>query len=262
MFARKQPVVLKLDLYSSLFILGRPSQTTVTGPSLRASFEVNLCPILKTNTPLQRPCNSLNEGCLARIKEKWLRDGRSKLADASPLTARKENRQWLGLHENGLLARIKKEMTPWWSFEISRRFTARHAESWAANRWSLRHSHHEEVTNHSAHWTPLIRIHTYNGIANFWNGYNSRKRRLLRVLLFRTWSTRWREVTVLKACAYDVRKAPIRDLLISIHKTRDFEWQTAHKKGCQENRCVRPAAAYLAISLLQPSGERNKLFRQ
>ena len=46
--------------------------------------------------------------------------------------------------------------------------------------------------------------------------------------------------TVLKACAYDVRKVPIRDLLISIHKTRDFESQTAHTKGCQENRCERP----------------------
>ena len=43
---------------------------------------------------------------------------------------------------------------------------------------------------------------------------------------------------MLKVCAYDVRKAPIRDLLISIHKTRDFEWQTAHTKGCQENRCA------------------------
>ena len=42
---------------------------------------------------------------------------------------------------------------------------------------------------------------------------------------------------MLKVCAYNVRKAPIRDLLISIHKTRDFEWQTAHTKGCQENRC-------------------------
>ena len=42
---------------------------------------------------------------------------------------------------------------------------------------------------------------------------------------------------MLKACAYNIRKAPIRDLLISIHKTRDFEWQTAHTKGCQENRC-------------------------
>ena len=41
-----------------------------------------------------------------------------------------------------------------------------------------------------------------------------------------------------KACAYDVRKALIRDLLISIHKTRGFEWQTAHTKGCLENRCV------------------------
>ena len=80
----------------------------------------------------------------------------------------------------------KKEMTPWRSFEISRRFAAHHTESLAANRWSLRHSDHEEVasTNHSAHWAPLIRIHTYNGIANFslesqnfWNGYNSRKRR-------------------------------------------------------------------------------------
>ena len=42
-----------------------------------------------------------------------------------------------------------------------------------------------------------------------------------------------------KACAYDVRKALIRDLLISIHKTRGFEWQTAHTKGCLENRCVK-----------------------
>ena len=41
-----------------------------------------------------------------------------------------------------------------------------------------------------------------------------------------------------KACEYDVRKALIRDLLISIHKTRGFEWQTAHTKGCLENRCV------------------------
>ena len=74
-------------------------------------------------------------------------------------------------------------------------------------------------------------------LQNFWNGYNSRKRRLLRVLFFRMWSTRWRPVTVLKACAFYVGKAPIRDLLMSIHKTRDFEWQTAHTKGCQENRC-------------------------
>ena len=40
-----------------------------------------------------------------------------------------------------------------------------------------------------------------------------------------------------RACAYDIRKVPIRDFLISIHKTRGFEWQTAHPKGCQENRC-------------------------
>ena len=46
-------------------------------------------------------------------------------------------------------------MTPWRSFEISWRFAAHHAERLAANRWSLQHSDHEEVTNHSAHWTPL-----------------------------------------------------------------------------------------------------------
>ena len=40
-----------------------------------------------------------------------------------------------------------------------------------------------------------------------------------------------------KAFAYDVRKALIRDLLISIQKTRGFEWQTAHTKGCLEDRC-------------------------
>ena len=36
---------------------GVRAQTTVTRPTLRASFEVNLCLISKTNTPLQRPCN-------------------------------------------------------------------------------------------------------------------------------------------------------------------------------------------------------------
>ena len=50
---------------------------------------------------------------------------------------------------------------------------------------------------------------------------------------------------LLKACAYNVRKAPIRDLLISMHKTRDFEWQTAHTKGCQENRCVCIATYFI-----------------
>ena len=75
------------------------AQTTVTTPTLRALFEINLCLILKPNTPLQRPCNQLNE--------------------------------------DGLLERIQREMTPWWSFEISRRFAAHRAESLAANRWSL-----------------------------------------------------------------------------------------------------------------------------
>ena len=74
----------------------------------------------------------------------------------------------------------------------------------------------------------------------FWNGCNSRKRRFLRVLFFRTCSTRWRQVTVQKACAYDVRKAPVHDLLLNFHSetvTRDSEWQTPHSKGCQENCC-------------------------
>ena len=58
LLTRKElPVVLKLDLYSSFFWGGGGdlAQTTVTRPTLRASFEVNLCPILKTNTPLQSP---------------------------------------------------------------------------------------------------------------------------------------------------------------------------------------------------------------
>ena len=74
LLTRKQlTVVLKFDLYSSFF-WGRGgggvrAQMTVTGPTFRASFEVNLCPNLKTNTPLQNPCHSLNEdGLLARIQ--------------------------------------------------------------------------------------------------------------------------------------------------------------------------------------------------
>ena len=56
---------------------------------------------------------------------------------------------------------------------------------------------------------------------------------------------------MLKVCAYDVRKAPIRDLLISIHKTRDFEWQTAHTKGCQENRCELSETADFVYNFVQ-----------
>ena len=61
LLTRKQlPVVLKLDLYSFFFgggggVVGDQAQTILTGPTLRASFEVNLCPILKTNIPLQSP---------------------------------------------------------------------------------------------------------------------------------------------------------------------------------------------------------------
>ena len=48
---------------------GVRAQTTVTGPTLRASFEVNLWPTLKTNTPLQSPFHTLNDnGLLARIQ--------------------------------------------------------------------------------------------------------------------------------------------------------------------------------------------------
>ena len=47
-----------------------------------------------------------------------------------------------------------------------------------------------------------------------------------------------RQVTVQKSCAYDVRKAPIRDLVISIHNTGGFERQTTLTKRCQGNRCV------------------------
>ena len=46
------------------------NRTIVTWSSLRASFEVNLCTILKTYTPLQRYCNSLNEdGLFAKIQQ-------------------------------------------------------------------------------------------------------------------------------------------------------------------------------------------------
>ena len=54
---KQLPAVLKLDLYSSIFFFlgGGGVRAQTTWPTLRASFEVNLCPILKTNTPLQNP---------------------------------------------------------------------------------------------------------------------------------------------------------------------------------------------------------------
>ena len=122
LLTRKQrPVILKIDLISSMF-LAVGAKTTMTNHFLRTIFEVNLCYILKRNTPLGRPCNLLNK--------------------------------------DGLLTKIQQEKTQWRSFEISRRFAAHHAESLPANRWSLRQSYHEEVTNHRAHWTPLIRTTT------------------------------------------------------------------------------------------------------
>ena len=45
MLTRKQPVVLKLDLYSFLI---RPSPNDSERPTLWASFRVNLCPIAKS----------------------------------------------------------------------------------------------------------------------------------------------------------------------------------------------------------------------
>ena len=42
----------------------------VTWSSLPASFEVKFCPIFKTNTPLQRYCNTLNEdGLFVKIQQ-------------------------------------------------------------------------------------------------------------------------------------------------------------------------------------------------
>ena len=69
LLTRKQlPVVLKLDLFF-FFWGGGGVRAQRTRPTLRASFEVNLRPILKTNTPLQSPFPELNEnGLLARIQ--------------------------------------------------------------------------------------------------------------------------------------------------------------------------------------------------
>ena len=58
--------------------------TIVTWSFVQASFEVNFCLIYKTNTPLEKYCNNLNDDSLcAKSNKKWLRDGRSKLGDAS-----------------------------------------------------------------------------------------------------------------------------------------------------------------------------------
>ena len=103
--------------------------------------------------------------CWRESKKKWLRDGRSKLADTSPPTTQ---RAWL----QPLIAQAlgpRRGDKPQCSLNPSHKGTYL--------QWNCKF---------------------INGIANFWNGYNSRKRRLLRVLFFRTWSTRWHQVTVLK----------------------------------------------------------------
>ena len=91
------------SIFFSLFFWAVRAQMTVTRPNLRASFEVNLCPILKTNTPLKRPCNSLNEHDLfAEIQ--------------------RETTPWRSFEIS------RRSAAPWRSFEISRRFAAHHAE--------------------------------------------------------------------------------------------------------------------------------------
>ena len=66
-------------------------------------------------------------------------------------------------------------------------------------------------------------------------------------------------MTVQKLCAYDVRKAPIHDLPLSVHKTRGFEWQTAYMKGCRENSCApKKKKAELTLFCASSTIENNK----
>ena len=59
-----------------------------------------------------------------------------------------------------------------------------------------------------------------------------------------------------KLCAYDVRKAPIRDLVISIHKTRGFERQTTHtivlQKGVKRIAVNQPRPKFLCMCKASP----------
>ena len=142
--------------------------------------------------------------CWRESKEKWLRDGRSKLADASPLTA---HRAWL---------------------QTADRSGTRTTKRWQPQ-CSLNPSHKDTYSNEIVNSPMELQI--------FETDITHDREDFFTFCFFCTWSTRSRQVTVQKACAYDVRKALIRDLLISIHKTRGFEWQTAHTKGCLEDRC-------------------------
>ena len=80
-FSKKKSIIYILYIYNPLYIHSA-NRTIVTWSSLRASFEVNFCSISKTNTPLQRHWNSLNEG--------------------------------------GLFAKIQQEIAPWRLLEVSR----------------------------------------------------------------------------------------------------------------------------------------------
>ena len=136
-------------------------------------------------------------------------------------------------------------MTPWRSFEISWRFAAHHAESLAAHRWSLQHSDHEEVTNHCAHWTPLARKHTSNGIANsphgivnFWSSSNSGRERLFDVLFFSYIEQGVAESHGARIAVVGSREGAHPRFFVFIQKHAVLNGQTAHTKGCRENRCV------------------------
>ena len=131
-------------------------------------------------------------------------------------------------------------MTPWRSFEISRRFAAHHAESFAAHRWSLRHSDHEEVTNHSAHWTPLIRIHTSNGIVNLWNGSSSGRERLFDVFFLIRRAKGCRKPWCKNRGRGITGRCPSKIFLFPFIKQAFLNGQTAHTKGCLEKRCAEP----------------------
>ena len=143
--------------------------------------------------------------CWRESKEKWLGDGRSKLADASPLTTQKA----------GCTPLIAPALGP------------RRGDK---PQCSLNPSHKDTYFQ----WTCKFS----NGIVNFWNSSNSGRERLFDVLIFLYIEQGVAESHGARIVVVGSREGahPIQDFFVFIHKTRGSEWlNRAYKRVSRES---------------------------
>ena len=144
--------------------------------------------------------------CWRESKEKWFRDGRSKLADASPLTTQ---RAWLHTADRSGTRTTKRWQTTVLTEPLSKGY----------------------ILQRNCKFS--------NGTVNFWNGSNSGRKRLFDVFFFSYKEQGVAESHGARIVVVGSREgAHQRFFLFPFIKHAVLNGQTAHTKGCLENRCV------------------------